>query len=75
MERAHWIFLRVDLKGRKICLYDSMGSADPRNRKYMAAMRRYLYDANFKDKDDRAEFDNWKLGENTWIALKDALML
>ena len=57
VENWHWIFLSVDLKGRKICLYDSMGSADPRNRKYLAAIRRYLYDADFENDEDRAEFD------------------
>ena len=62
VENWHWIFLSVDLKGRKICLYNSMGSADPRNRKYLAAMRRYLYDADFENDEDRADFDDWKLG-------------
>ena len=64
VDRTHWIFLRVDLSERKISLYDSMGSVDPRNRKFMAAMRRYLYDANFDDEDEdsRADFDSWKLG-------------
>ena len=62
VENWHWIFLSVDLKGRKICLYDSMGSADPTNRKYLAAMRRYLYDADFENDEDRADFDDWKLG-------------
>ena len=64
VDRSHWIFLRVDFRERKISLYDSMGSADPRNRKFMAAMRRYLYDADLEDEDEdsRADFDSWKLG-------------
>lgn len=64
VDMSHWIFLRVDFRERKISLYDSMGSADPRNRKFMAAMRRYLYDADFEDEDEdsRADFDSWKLG-------------
>ena len=28
----------------------------------MAAMRRYLYDANLEDKDSRDDFDTWKHG-------------
>ena len=64
VDGSHWIFLRADFRERKINLYDSMGSVDPRNRKFMAAMRRYLYDANFEDEDEdsRADFDSWKLG-------------
>ena len=49
VDGSHWIFLRADFRERKISLYDSMGSVDPRNRKFMAAMRRYLYDANFEE--------------------------
>ena len=49
-----------------------MGSVDPRNRKYMAAMRRYLYDADFEDEDDRAEFDDWKLGWSLQDCSRDA---
>ena len=64
VDRSHWIFLRVDFRERKINLYNSMGSANPRNRKFMAAMRRYLHDADFQDEDEdsRADFDSWKLG-------------
>ena len=39
-----------------------MGSVVPSHRKYMAAMRRYLYDANLEDEDSREDFDTWKLG-------------
>ena len=42
-------------------LYDSMRTVDPRNRKYLAAMRRYLYDTNLENEGSRGDFDTWKL--------------
>ena len=38
----------------------------------MAAMRRYLYDADFEDEDGRAEFDDWKLGWSLQDCSRDA---
>ena len=62
IDNQHWIFLRVNFLEREINLYDSMGSVVPSHRKYMAAMRRYLYDANLEDEDSREDFDTWKHG-------------
>ena len=62
IENHHWISLRVNFAEREINLYDSMGLVVPSHRKYMAAMRRYLYDANLEDEDSREDFDTWKLG-------------
>ena len=62
IDNQHWIFLRVNFLEREINLYDSMGSVVPSHRKYMAAMRRYLYDANLEDEDSRDDFDTWKHG-------------
>ena len=62
IDNYHWIFLCVNFLEREISLYDLMGSVVPNHRKYMAAMRRYLYDANLEDEDNREDFDTWKLG-------------
>ena len=52
----------TDFAGREINLYDLMGLVDTRNRKYTAAIRRYLYDANLENEGSRGDFDTWKLG-------------
>ena len=66
---THWIFLRVDFNRKTLELYDSFGTANPSNRKYLWAMRRYLYDEKFKDvaPGQRPDFDQWK---TTW-AIRD----
>ena len=64
IDNHHWIFLRVNFLEREINLYDSMGSVVPSHRKYMAAMRRYLYDADLENEGSRGDFDTWKLG---WV--------
>ena len=42
IDNYHWIFLCVNFAGREINLYDSMKLVGPRNRKYLAAICRYL---------------------------------
>ena len=66
---THWIFLRADFERKTLELYDSFGTANPSHRKYLWAMRRYLYDEKFKDvaPDQRPDFDQWK---TTW-AIRD----
>ena len=65
----HWIFLRADFGSKTIELYDSFGMANPNNRRYLWALRRYLYDEKFKDIaiDQRPDFEQWK---TTW-AIRD----
>ena len=48
ISNSHWIFLRVEFESKTIELYDSMGGPSPRNRKFLLALRRYLYDEEFK---------------------------
>ena len=49
VSNTHWLFLRVDLNAQVIEVYDSIGgSPNPRNNKYMWAMRQFLYDLKFK---------------------------
>ena len=62
IDNHHWIFLRINFVERKINLFDSMGSVDPTHRTYMAAMRKYLYDADLENEGSREDFDTWKLG-------------
>ena len=63
ISNTHWLFLRVDFNEKAIEIYDSIGGApNPRNNKYMWAMRRFLYDMKFKDTtiDSRPDFEEWK---------------
>ena len=49
VSNTHCLFLRVDLNAQVIEVYDSIGgSPNPRNNKYMWAMRQFLYDLKFK---------------------------
>ena len=66
---SHWIFLRADFERKTIELYDSFGTANPHYRRYLWAMRRYLYDEEFKDVafDQRPNCEQWK---TTW-AIRD----
>ena len=38
------MFLQVDFREKGIRLYNSMGLANPKNRKYLLLMQKYLYD-------------------------------
>ena len=65
---SHWLFLRVDFGTSTIELYDSLGGApNPRNKKYMWAMREYLYDMRYRHTpvENRPVFEEWKLGWKT----------
>ena len=49
ISNTHWIFLQVDFDSKMIVeLYDSMGGPNPRNQKYILALRQYLYDEEYK---------------------------
>ena len=53
----------MNFNEKVIEIYDSIGGApNPRNNKYMWAMRRFLYDMEFKDStiDSRPNFEEWK---------------
>ena len=63
ISNSHWLFLLVDINEKVIELYDSIGGApNPRNNKYMWAMRRFLYDMKYKGStiDSRPNFEEWK---------------
>ena len=63
INNSHWLFLWVDFNAHAIEIYDSIGgSSNPRNRKYMWAMRQFLYDLKFKGTpvDNRPNFEEWK---------------
>ena len=66
---SHWIFIRADFGRKTIELYDSFGTANLHYRRYLWAMRWYLYDEKFKDVafDQRPNFEQWK---TTW-AIRD----
>ena len=68
ISNSHWLFLRVDFSNYIIELYDSLGRApSPRNRKYMWAMREYLYDMQYRytPVENRPDFEEWKLSWQT----------
>ena len=66
LTNTHWIFIRVHFKSKTIKIYDSFGSPNYHYQKYLWAMRKYLYDKEFKGVvlDARSNFDDWK---HTWI--------
>ena len=45
----HWIFIKVDVQQKQIEMYCSFGAVNHENRKYLTAMRRYVYDELHKD--------------------------
>ena len=63
INNTHWLFLWTDFNAQAIEIYDSIGGlSNPRNRKYMWAMRQFLYDLKFKGSpvDNRPNFEEWK---------------
>ena len=62
ISNTHWIFLRVDFDSKTIELYDSMGGPNPSNRKYLLALRYYLYDEECKTvaPERCPDFEQWK---------------
>ena len=61
MNNAHWLFIHIDIKNKKIELYHSFGG-NSNSREYLTKMRKYLYDEAFKDMalDLRPDFEVWK---------------
>ena len=59
---VHWLFAHVDFRESSIKLYDSSGQVSPGHRQYLVAIRRYLFDDEFKDTSVnlRPDFDEWK---------------
>ena len=45
----HWIILRANFQDSTIEVFDSLGCASPRHRRFMEGLRRYLYDDLLKD--------------------------
>ena len=63
ISNTHWIFLRVDFDSKMIELYDSMGGPNPRNNKYLLALRQYLYDEECKTvaPERCPDFEQWRM--------------
>ena len=68
----HWIFLKVDVQGKKIELYDSWGYVNTNNAKYLWNMVRYVYDELHKNmaEEERPNFHRWRRG---WKAIDKSL--
>ena len=62
VRNIHWLFLHVDFRKKAIRLYDSLWTNTPVHRKYLLAIRKYLYDNEFKGTLDnnRPPFAVWK---------------
>ena len=45
VNNEHWLLLQVDFREKGIRLYDSMRSVNPKNRKYLSSIQKYIYDS------------------------------
>ena len=64
ISNTHWLFLWVDFNTCVIEIYGSIDClANPRNRKYMWAIRQFLYDMKYKGTpiDNRPDVEEWIL--------------
>jgi len=57
----HWIVLRANFTESTIEVFDSLGSASPRHRRYMEGLRRYLFEDLHKDvpESQRPQYYEW----------------
>jgi len=62
VRNIHWLFLHVNLRTKTIRLYDSLWKNAPVHTKYLLAIKKYLYDEEFKRTlvNDRPPFRVWK---------------
>ena len=62
VQNIHWLFLHVDFRTKTIRLYDSLWKNVPEHTKYLLAIKKYLYDEEFKRTlvNDRPPFRVWK---------------